>query len=273
MKTYIILSLFAFGLLTACETEKVETNLSKEIIVESYIQPGDSIGMQLKHLLQYYGTDTVAKTLDNCSVSVYVNQKPYALAFRDTGCYALIDSTLKIKENDSISMVFQFGELQIAANTVIPTKPVNFIASSYSISVPDFSSGMPGSGGGERPSMESLSLSWTNSDNSYYMIAVQPVSANPVAINESDTISDNRRRMFRNEPSASSSYNIPPMEFRYKGLHRIILYHLNPEYATLYKFSGNTSLNISEPPTNIKNGFGIFTGMNSDTLYVSVSVE
>jgi hypothetical protein len=41
----------------------------------------------------------------------------------------------------------------------------------------------------------------------------------------------------------------------------------------LYKFSGNTSLNISEPPTNIKNGFGIFTGINTDTLYVNVEVS
>jgi len=49
-----------------------------------------------------------------------------------------------------------------------------------------------------------------------------------------------------------------------------VLYHLNPEYAALYKFSGNTSLNIREPTTNIENALGIFTGINADTLKIYV---
>jgi len=50
----------------------------------------------------------------------------------------------------------------------------------------------------------------------------------------------------------------------------VILYHLNPEYAALYKFSGNTSLDIKEPVTNIENAMGIFTGISADTLKIHV---
>jgi hypothetical protein len=50
----------------------------------------------------------------------------------------------------------------------------------------------------------------------------------------------------------------------------VILYHLNPEYAALYKFSGNTSLDIKEPVTNFENAMGIFTGINVDTLKIYV---
>ncbi|MGC8802585.1 MAG: hypothetical protein ACP5PS_02250 [Bacteroidales bacterium] len=56
----------------------------------------------------------------------------------------------------------------------------------------------------------------------------------------------------------------------YYGHNYVILYHLNPEYAALYKFSGNTSLNIKEPTSNIVNALGIFTGINADTLNIYV---
>jgi len=43
-------------------------------------------------------------------------------------------------------------------------------------------------------------------------------------------------------------------------MHQIIVYRVNPEYAALYQNSGNSTLSLEEPPTNIENGNGIFTG-------------
>ena len=54
------------------------------------------------------------------------------------------------------------------------------------------------------------------------------------------------------------------------GTYQIIVFRVNPEYAALYKSSGNSTLSLEEPPTNIENGFGIFTGASSDTLYLEV---
>jgi hypothetical protein len=53
-------------------------------------------------------------------------------------------------------------------------------------------------------------------------------------------------------------------------MHAVILYKLNPEYSTLYDDSGNSSINLKAPYSNITNGLGIFTGMNADTLYLNV---
>lgn len=39
--------------------------------------------------------------------------------------------------------------------------------------------------------------------------------------------------------------------------------------AALYKTSGNTSLSLSQPPSNVKNGLGIFTGVASDRLFLT----
>lgn len=259
------LNIFLFFLLflpVACEKEIVQTNITKEVVVESYIQPGDSIGVQLKRILLFYGTDTVVQTIDDCNISVSINGTKNNLIASDSGLYYLKDEKLNIKEYDSISMSFSYADIKIEANTIIPSKPVNFACSATSINVPTFEPG-------ETPSIEQLKLSWDNPDNSYYMVTVQPTAVNPTPIN-ANKIFNNDQHMFRIEPSISSSYSISSMEFRYAGQHYVILYHLNPVYASLYKFSGNTSLNINEPPTNIVNGFGIFTGMNSDTLYLYV---
>ena len=50
----------------------------------------------------------------------------------------------------------------------------------------------------------------------------------------------------------------------------IILYHINPDLAALYEENDNTSQNISNPPSEINNAFGIFSGINADTLYIDV---
>lgn len=60
------------------------------------------------------------------------------------------------------------------------------------------------------------------------------------------------------------------MSFSYYGTHQIILFKLNSEYAALYENSGTTSQSLTVPPTSIVNGYGIFTGINSDTLYIEV---
>jgi hypothetical protein len=266
MRKSTLLILLLLSVMAACEKEVVESNISKEVVVESYIQPGDSIGILLHHILLYHDTSSVIQPIENCNISVSINGVKYNLLAGDSGRYYLKGTNIHINEFDSLSMSFIYSDIKIEANTIIPLKPLNFAGSTASITVPTFEPG-----GWHRPSFEQLDLSWDNPDNSYYMVAVQPVAANPVPINANDTIFNNNRHMFRNEPSISNIYSISPMEFKYKGRHRVVLYHLNPEYATLYKFSGNTSLNISEPPTNIVNGFGIFTGMNSDTLYVNVS--
>jgi hypothetical protein len=62
-----------------------------------------------------------------------------------------------------------------------------------------------------------------------------------------------------------------PQEFQYFGKHRLILYHVLPDYASLYSENSTSSQNLTNPSTSIMNGYGIFTGLNSDTLYFTVN--
>jgi hypothetical protein len=53
--------------------------------------------------------------------------------------------------------------------------------------------------------------------------------------------------------------------------YQMMLYRILPEYAVIFNESNGNSLNLTNPPHNIINGYGIFTGMSiSDTLILNV---
>ena len=76
---------------------------------------------------------------------------------------------------------------------------------------------------------------------------------------------------FISEPLISDFYAIRTQrELLQFGTYQIIVFRVNPEYAALYESSSNSTLSLEEPPSNIVNGLGIFTGVSSDTLYLEV---
>ncbi len=252
--------------LTNCEKDNNYIP-TRSVVVESYVTPGDSVSIQVFQILQYTSTDTVTKTIDNCIIQLFHNNKIYQVPFVDSGLYILKGINPKIQAGDSVSIRFEVNNEIISASTTIPQKPTNYTSTTTSITMPDFSAGF------NRElfrGQEPIELSWNNDDESYYMVVVKPIDTTNNLIYSADTIGRPRIRVFRNEPSISSYYRLEIFNFSYYGYQNVILYHLNPEYAALYKFSGNTSLNIKEPPTNINNGFGIFTGLNADTITVNV---
>ena len=78
---------------------------------------------------------------------------------------------------------------------------------------------------------------------------------------------------FKKSPTNSNTEQIRAMDFQYYGKHRFILFHVLPDYAALYNQTSTSSQNLSNPSTSITNGYGIFTGLNTDTLYIDVKEE
>jgi hypothetical protein len=68
----------------------------------------------------------------------------------------------------------------------------------------------------------------------------------------------------------SNGETLRPFDCQYYSRHRIIQYHVLPDYATLYEQNSSSSLNLTSPSTSITNGYGLLTGLNSDTLYILV---
>lgn len=234
-------------------------------IVEAYLTPGNYLKVKVSRQVPFLSDVTYSNDdIDKLQITVNYNDSQHLLTAIDSGWY--IDSSVMVKESDAFDLSFTFNSKEVSAFTYIPTKPVNLTQSAVKVYVPrmDSASGPP-----TGTMSDPVELNWKNVDESYYLLVVENIenTLDPIFDFEEDDRPGNR---FRKSPTNSAFESIRPMEFQYYGTHRVILYHVLPDYAALYDQNSSSSINLTNPTTSISNGYGIFTGMSSDTLYIEV---
>jgi len=266
MRTLLLLSVLLFY---SC-SDVQKTEFTDWAIIESYIRPGDYFNIKVTRQLPFtsdviYSTDDI----NNLTISVTCNDTVYYLTPLGEGAYT--DSSLIVTENTEYYLSFQFNGLAVSAFTYIPSKPKNFSQSATSISLTriDSTSGFP-IGGFTMP--DPVELTWDNPENDYYLAIVENVESelDPIRDFGDNTPPSN---IFRKSPTTLAATEIRSQEFQYFGTHRIILYHVLPDYAALYNENTTSSQNLTNPSSSIGNGYGIFTGLNADTLYIEVKEQ
>ena len=202
--------------------------------------------------------------LDDLVVNISDANNQYVLNSIGNGIY---QNTELIIENDATyRLEIERDGAIISAETYIPVKKEAQISSTQ-VELPKIE--LNGTIGFPTGSFDAVDITWDNSEGDYYYVSIRNIEINPEIVNENDD--GQLRASIISEPQISSFYAIfPRREFSYYGTHQIIVYRVSPEYAALYESSGNSTLSLEEPPTNIENGNGIFTGASSDTLYLEV---
>lgn len=265
MKRNILIFIILLAITSSCEKIELKTADNDIPVIESYITPGNKILVTIFKQLVFDSGDTTNQPIDNLNIRVSDGETWFGLTNTGEGIYE--SSEIEILAESDYYLEFEYNDLLVTSETFIPTKPEGFETSITTIEAFTFSFG----GGGfqtERP--ESATLLWLNPNGDYHMIVVENTETDPQLINESTGDFERPQRSFRSTPIQGTSRELSPMSFSYYGAHSVILYKLNPEYAALYEQIGSSSLDIVAPPTNVINGLGIFTGINSDTLYVNV---
>ena len=265
-KIYIFLISLS-ALFLGCNKESSE--FTDWPIIESYLKPGDYFNLKITRQIPFssdveYSSDDI----NALSINAMYNGIVHPLTPLDSGLY--VDSTLIIEEGGQYQISFTFNKKNVTAYTKIPDSPHNFTQSVTgtsgsqmdSTSIPPASISMP----------DPVKLTWKNTDGSYYLVVIENIEPTLTPIRDfgDKTPPGNR---FRKAPVASSGLEINSMEFQYFGTHRLILFHVLPDYAALYEQNSASSQNLTNPSTSIINGYGIFTGLNSDTLYIEVNKE
>jgi hypothetical protein len=250
----------------AC-TKSENSEFTDTPIIESYLKPGDHPLIMISRQIPFSSTTKMsADDINSLSIRITNNNTIGNLTPLGEGKY--IDSSMVITENERYELSFIYNSKGVSAYTEIPSKPLHFTQSATSITIADFdfSSGPPTT----MPTMpDPVSLTWENSDASYYIVIIENMETTLSPIRD---FGDNEPpgNMFRKPPTTSPGLEINSMEFQYYGKHRLILYHVLPDYASLYSDNQTSSQNLTNPSTSIINGYGIFTGLNSDTLYINV---
>lgn len=259
LRILIILLIIVLLSIFSCEEINLAESDPNVPIIESYITPGNFLSVKIFKQLIFDSNDTTIEYLNGLNVKISDGQTLYELQETENGIYN--SHEIDILAEQSLSLEFEYNDKLVSSQTIIPSKPQEFSASANTIEVFSMSGGFPGS------LPEPIDLTWSNPNEEYHMIVVENIEEEPVLVNEDI---EEPRRAFRNAPTKGTTQELRPMTFMYYGQHRIILFKLNPEYAALYEQLGTSSLDITAPPSNIENGLGIFTGVNSDTLFVSV---
>ncbi len=272
-------------LFTACTTVNTVVSPDQKPIVGAYLAPGARVELSLATAIAYSETntaDSISVPIDGQTVKIKVSDgRTFTLKGLGNGKYISATNEL-VKYGLTYTLDFNYKGLPILATTTIPTKPIGFKVDKSEISrtKQDFSQGGPGMGmggpGGNQQDQNAASViaSWNNPSGDYHFLAYQNIEAVPEEVvvrpnNNGNAPRDFQRRV-NNQPTTQSVTTLQPNVFQYFGRYKLILYHLNPDYAALYRSGGTTSQNISTPPTAITNGLGIFTGVNTDTLTVTV---
>ena len=205
--------------------------------------------------------------LDDLIVNISDSSNQYTLNSIGNGIY---QNTELIVENDkNYRLEIERDGVVISAETYIPNNKEAETTVTV-VALPKIE--LNGTIGIPTGSFDAIDITWDNSEGDYYYVSIRNIEIDPEIINENDATNGGQlRSSIISEPQISSFYAIfPRREFSYYGTHQIIVYRVSPEYAALYESSGNSTLSLEEPPTNIENGFGIFTGASSDTLHLEV---
>jgi len=255
-------------LFAACEQESNSALVTVTPVVEAYLFAGNPMdSIKITQSNSYASTDTTVTTLDDLQVSISDGTNSYSLTPIGNGFYQNLE--VQVEENRNYTLEFTHENEQISAETYVPVKKeVSISATEISMekivqgSFPNF---------GDIP--DPVELTWNNSEGDYYYVLVENLEKNPEPTNEFFASDEFQNRGFRfiSEPQIMDFYSINPRrEIQQFGRHRIIVFRVNPEYALLYESSGNTSTTITQPPSNVVNGLGIFTGVSSDTVFLQV---
>lgn len=266
IKLTALLSPFVL-LFLACEKQSTEVIESKTTVVKGYLHAGKTIdSLKITQSLSYAIGDNII-ALDDLVVNISNSSNQYTLSSIGNGMYQ--NTELIIENNKNYRLEIERDGAVISAETYIPNKKEAQI-SLTEVELPKIE--LNATIGIPTGSFNAVEITWDNNEGDYYYISIRNIEINPEYVNENDAANGRQSRFsIISEPQISNFYAIfPRREFSHYGTHQIIVYRVNPEYAALYDSSGNSTLSLEEPPTNIENGFGIFTGASSDTLYLEV---
>jgi len=263
---YIILIILAVSAGFCACNKSTAPEYNDRPVVEAYLAAGYAPVVKISR--QGSVSASVSYSADSIpllEVFLDADGASHRLAFSDS---VFTDSTVTITAGKVYKLHFMYNGKETSAATTVPAAPQGFGQSATSMGLTKIDSNTVFTPGGFTMP-DPVKLGWLNADKSYYMVVATNMETDRELVRDTSKIKI-FAASFRNTPTITDSTMLTPMQFEYFGRYRLVLYHLNEEYAMLYVSGSNSSTDLTSPSTNISNGFGIFTGISTDTLWLQV---
>jgi hypothetical protein len=245
-------------MLSACSKDKLDSKSTSLPVIDSYLIPGQPIIVKLSS--QKDLADTAIYGAPISGVKVYLSDGAQKVQLTESvkGTYTYANQAFLVT-GKTYSLQFDYLDYSVSASTVMPAKPVNFSSQYGGITI--VSQGPPGGN-----STVLNTFTWLNPDSLNHVMVFKAEAGIPIT-NFGRTIPFNSQY----NTNRTSLFNVTSAMFSYRGKYQVILFRVNQEYINLLNNdSRSTSQNLTQVPTNIVNGFGIFTAMQADTLAFNV---
>lgn len=273
MKYYLIAIISL--LVISCTKTTEDLIVSYDIpVVSGFLSPNDNPTVQISNIVVFDNETQDSSSIIN-ELDVYLINDGVSnlltLQEDSTGIYHSTDSLFSIIEGEEYLLELYYKETLVTSSTKVPIKPVGFEISETSIELERITEETTG-GMGPGMDVEEIELTWTTTDDSYYLVKYEYLEDEYDLVNEVIEIDDPEEfANFTSSPIQDSLYTFRSMQFHYFGQYNMILFKIADEYAAVYESLNQSSLDdLTEPITNIENGKGIFASFNSDTLSFNV---
>jgi len=243
--------------MSSCKKADSDLSYTQYPVVESYLIPGQDVKVNVYYQKGLTDTSTYGQPVTGLDITVSDGTRTVALMETGNGVYSANNAAF-VKSSGTYTLNFNYKGSTVSGSTAMPGKPGPLNSSLQTISVADY-------GPGTTPEdQENITLSWDNPGNYNHLVFLKFLETSKVSVSSffrGDTTSSREL-----DAAKASSLELPAMTFRYLGRYRVVLARVNPEYLDMLQGSGMSSQNLTNPPSNLKNAFGIFTAMQTDTL-------
>jgi hypothetical protein len=262
------------GVAAACSDAPTNAGVETLVVVQAYLYAGEPVSdVRLTASVPLGSDSTESPPINDADVVLYRSGQAYRLTPADTdGTYAYTGTDLTIASGDTFRIEVTYNGTVVSGETVVPEPPRDVAISSSTLVVPDFTT--PPTGGGPPLAMDSAQvvISWTSPERALHYVVVRGPAAgsDPIFPENSGPGGPFSRFRMITQPTADDYYSVGMQTLRDLGRHEAMVYRVNKEYADLYENRTQDSRDLTEPPTNIRNGLGVFTAFTSRVVVFDV---
>jgi hypothetical protein len=261
-KILLFLMLPAALLCAACKKETATTDITNRAVVVSYLMSGQPISVKLYQQKGLTDTAVYGPAITGQQLKLSNGNQTVTLSETSAGTYTYSNNAF-IVSGKTYTLTFSYLNEKVTATAPVPAKPTGYTASRTTINIPLVTTNGPGV-----TDSIAVTLKWNNPDSLYHVIVFKNDDTSPYNLHPQFNSPIN----FTINAKQTAQNDVYFRTFNYIGVYRAILYSVNKAYTDVLTSNANTSSQrLADPPGNITNGYGIFTGMQADTIKLTLT--
>jgi len=245
-----------------CDTTTTGLDSTDRVVVQAFLFANEPITeVFVGGTFALGGDSDSTAAINDADVRLVKNGVPYTLdAVGDSGRYEYRGRDLVVEEGDVFGLEVDYYGRTAVGETTVPPPPVGVAIERDTVFAPRFGPRRNRSAPGER----STEVTWLNPDELWYFVVVESLEDSVPQIFPDQVLERIQRRFrFVSQPTLDPLFGVSVLMLEDMGEHQVRVYRVNEEYQELYENRIQDSRDLNEPPSNIRNGLGVFSAFSS----------